>query len=387
MKKTLKTSLRIRFVLLAMVSLFFIQSVIVGVSIYHNHRDLVTKSDMLIFQLYHNPDTASRYFSVRIPAGKDTVYPDVVQHVSIPAEDAVSFAQRALAQNREKGFIDGYRYHIYQNENGTKIYFLFRESSIEMCRSAAENMILVSLIGWIAIGALLIPVSAWVVKPLVDNHNKQKRFITAASHELKTPLTVISTNAQLLESEIGQNDWIDGIEKQVAHLTQMTYDLVALSKAEEYDNPLLRESFSFSDVLQDVVNTYEVIAGQNGIRTEYIRENEIVYLGSKAEVQQLIRILMDNACKYCPKAGCIRIKAKHSFHGVKLCVVNTAHPLVGEVGEMPIQRFHRGQNAVGKIGFGLGLSIAEAIAERHNGHLKASITAKREFCVEVVLHE
>lgn len=386
MKKTLKTKLRIRFVLLAMLGLLLVQSVIVGMSIYHNYQDLVTKSDMLISQLYSNPSGASRYFSVKIPNGMDIVYPDAVQNVSITAEDATSFAQRVLAKEQEKGFVDGYRYHVYRNENGTKIYFLFRESSMEMCKTAAENMILISLIGLVAIGGLLIPVSGWVVKPLVDNHSKQKQFITAASHELKTPLTVINTNAQLLESEIGQNDWLDGIQKQITHLTQMTHDLVTLSKAEEYDNPLLRESFSFSGVLRDMVETYAVIAKQNSVRIDCAVGDEIMYSGSKDEVQQLMGILLDNACKYCPQSGCIQVKARHSFHGVRLCVVNTAQPLAGESAETLVQRFRRGQNASGQTGFGLGLSIAEAIANRHNGHLAVSTTKKGEFCVEVVLH-
>lgn len=385
MKQTLKTKLRIRFVLLTMLSLLLIQGVIVSISIYHNYQDFVTKSDMLISQLYNNPSGPSRYFSVRIPAGKETIYPDVVQHVTISADEVTSFARRALEDAQEKGFVDSYRYHIYQNESGTKIYFLLRESSIEMCQTAAENMVGVSLISLVAIGILLIPVSGWVVKPLVDNHRRQKEFITAASHELKTPLTVLSTNAQLLESEIGQNDWLDGIEKQVAHLTQMTHDLVMLSKAEEYDNPLVRECFSFTDALRDVAETYEVIAKQSHIQLEYAGQEEILYSGSKPEVQQLIQILLDNACKYCPKDGFIRVKAKRSFHGVSLTVVNTAEPLESDDGLSLIQRFHRGQNAAGKTGFGLGLSIAQVIAYRHNGNLTVSIATKGEFRVEVIL--
>lgn len=386
MKNTLKTTLRIRFLLLTMASLLLVQVVIVGISIYHNHRDLLTKSDMLIYQLHQNPDGASRYFSVKIPAGKDTVYPDAVQHVSLTTEEVVSFAHRALAENNDKGFLDGYRYHVYRNEGGTRIYFLFRESAIETCKNAAKNMILVSLVAWVAIGALLIPVSAWVVKPLVDNHNKQKRFITAAAHELKTPLTVIGTSAQLLESEIGQSEWLQSIQKQVEHLTKMTNDLVTLSKSEEYDNPLLRESFSLSETLREVMETYAVIAEQNGIRIEYTKDQEIPYLGSKTEVQQLLGILLDNACKYCPAGGLIRVSTKHIHHGVKILVSNTAELSGGNRGKVPIGRFQRGENAVGKSGFGLGLSIAEAITGRHGGHITAFTTQTGEFLVEVTLH-
>ncbi len=386
MKRSLKTKMRIRFVLLALVSLLLIQSVIVGVSIYHNYQDLVTKSDMLISQIHNSPSGMSRYFSVKIPAGKGAVYPDAVQHVTITPEEAAAFARRALEKNREKGFVEGYRYRVYRNESGTKIYFLFRESGMEMCRAAAENMILVSLLGLLTIGAVLIPVSGWVVKPLVENHSKQKQFITAAGHQLKTPLTVISTNAQLLETEIGQNQWLEGIEKQVVHLTQMTCDLVALSKAEEYDNPLVRESFSFSDALRDVLETYEVIAKQKGLRMEHILADGITYSGNQAEIQQLFQILLENACKYTSGNGTIRVMAKRTLRGVDLRVANTAQMLPGEDTKTLTQRFFRGKNAAGKAGFGLGLSIAQAIANRHNGRLTVTAATEGEFCVEVVLH-
>ena len=102
MKNTLKRKLRIRFVLLAMISLLLVQCVIVGVSIYHNYQDLVTKSDMLISQLHNHPSGASRYFSVKIPAGNEAIYPDAVQHISITADEATALTQRALAKKQEK---------------------------------------------------------------------------------------------------------------------------------------------------------------------------------------------------------------------------------------------------------------------------------------------
>ncbi|MBO5867428.1 MAG: HAMP domain-containing histidine kinase [Oscillospiraceae bacterium] len=384
MKSTLQAKLRMRFVLLAVLSLLLVLSVIVGLSIYHNYRDMEEKSDMLISQLQNNPSGGSRYFSVKIPAGRDAVYPDAVQHVTVTAEEAASYAAQALAQDQDRGFIDGYRYRIYRNESGTKIYFLYRESAIEMCRTAAKNMIVVSVIGLLLIGVVLIPVSGWIVKPLVDNHNKQKQFITAAGHALKTPLTVISTNAQLLETEIGENEWLNGIRKQTAYLTEMTQELVTLSKAEEYENPLVRENFSFSETLQDILEFYEVLGKEKGISLQTQLQEGISYSGSKAEIQHLLQILLDNACKYCTAEGHITIDARQNHNGVKLTVINTAENL-GEDCDILLQRFYRGKNAEGKTGFGIGLAIAEAIANRHNGHLKASVTPAGEFCVEVTL--
>ncbi len=385
MKCSLKTKLRIRFVLLAVLGIFVLLSAIVSISIYNNYSEMVEKSDMIISGLHHNPSDNIRYFSVKIPSGRDEVYPDTVQHVSVSAEEAGQFAHRALNSGKEKGFVEGYRYCIYRNESGIRIYFLSRTSSIEMCKTAAENLILVSVLGLLGVALILIPLSGWIVAPLLENHRKQKRFITAAGHELKTPLTVISTNTQLLALEIGSNDWLDSIQKQVSHLTQMTHDLVALSKAEEYDNPLVKENFSFTDALADVTETYEVIAKQKRIQFDFIAGENITYSGSKAEVQQLVRILLDNACKYCVEDGRIQINARKTLLGVQFVITNTAEQLREKDANALLGRFCRGENAAGKDGFGLGLSIAEAIANRHNGRLTVSTATEGEFCVEVVL--
>ena len=385
MKQSLKRKLQLRFVLFSLLGLLVMQGLIVGLSIYHNHRDLASKSDMLVSQLHHAPSGAGRYFSVKLPAGKDAVYPDTVQNVSVSPEEAAALARRALQSNRTAGFLDGYRYRIYQNESGKKIYFLLRESGIEMCRLAAENMIAVSLLGIAAIGGLLIPVSGWVVKPLLDNREKQKQFITAAGHQLKTPLTVISTNAQLLELELGENPWLTGIQKQVQQLTQLTHRLVTLSKAEEYETALQKESFSLTEAVQEVSEVYQVIARQKGIRLTLVPCRPLRYTGSKDEVQQLLQLLLDNACKYCPPEGSIQITTAAAFRGVLLTVVNTATPLPEGSEKALLQRFCRGENAADIPGFGLGLSIAEAIAIRNNGHITVSISPEGQFRVEVML--
>ena len=384
MKDSLRVKLRVRFALLALISLFVIQSVIVCVSIYHNYRDLVVKSDMLIAQLHSNPSGASRYFSVKIPSGKDTVFPDVVQHVSVTAKEADEFANLALSKGEDKGFVGYFRYRVYRNDSGTRIYFLHRQSAIEMCREAAENMIAVSLLGIIVIAGLLIPVSAWAVKPIVDNHSKQKMCITAAGHELKTPLTVISTNAQMLRSEIGDNSWLDGIEKQVANMTKMVGGLVTLAKAEEYNNPIVSEPFSVSQMLSEALEVYLPMAKQKNVTIMQHMETD-TYFGSKAEIRQLMQILLDNACKYCPEGGRIRVSSAKCFRGVRFFVTNTAQLSPEEDVRLLKQRFYRGKNAQGKYGAGLGLAIAQAIAERHNGYIALSAEENEEFSVEVVL--
>ena len=138
------------------------------------------------------------------------------------------------------------------------------------------------------------------------------------------------------------------------------------------------------ETLQDILEFYEVLGKEKGISLQTQLQEGISYSGSKAEIQHLLQILLDNACKYCTAEGHITIDARQIHNGVKLTVINTAENL-GEDCDILLQRFYRGKNAEGKTGFGIGLAIAEAIANRHNGHLKASVTPAGEFCVEVTL--
>ena len=386
MKLSLKTKLRIRVILLAMVSLFVIQSAIVGVSIWHNYRDLTQKSDMLISQLHNNPSSASRYFSVKIPAGKTVVYPDVVQHVSVTAEQATRLALEVLETEAEAGFLEGYRYRVYRNESGIRIYFLAREAALDMYRSATENMLLVSVAGLCLIGIALIPVSGWLVKPLVDSRQKQKTFITTAGHALKTPLTVISTNAQLLELEIGENVWLTSIREQLAHMTQLTQALVTMSQAEEAADSFRQEEFCFGELLRGAAQTYNAVAQQKNITLEQSIPETLPYVGSRPQVQQLLWALLDNACKYCSPGEKVWLEAKPLFRGVQLTIENpTRLPRTTDVRGLS-QRFCRGENAAEEKGFGIGLSMVETIAEQHGGTLQLAITEAGVFRVTVTLN-
>lgn len=378
MKKALKTKLRIRFVVLTMSALFLLLGVIVSASIYNNYRDLVSKSDLILSQLRQSPSASVRYFSVNVHPGKGAVKPDIVQHVSITPEQAAAYAGSALASGQEQGFIDGYRYRIYRSDAGIRIFFLSREASIEMLQTASANLIGISLASLLVVCILLILLSGWVVEPMLKNHQKQKEFITSASHELKTPLTVISTNAQMLREKIGENLWLDGILQQTEHLTEMTCELVKLAKAEETEAISPKTCFFLDAVCNQMLESYRAVAEQKGITVSASLPQGLQYTGPEKEIRQLLGILLDNAFRYCPAGGQIRLSVQKDRRKVHITLVNTSSP----VGNGCItERFCRGENAANTPGFGLGLSIARTIAEQVGGKLtvtaeQAAFTAK-----------
>lgn len=385
MKKSLKKSLQIRFVLLSMAVLLFLQGAIVGFSIWHSYQDMVSKSDVILSQLQKAPSANSRYFSVKVHPGKSAIRIETVQNVSVTPAQAGEYARSVLHAKKDKGFIDGYRYHIYTDTEGMRILFLSRQSSLEMHRSTCASLILFSFGGLAVMCIVLILLSGIAVAPIVENYTKQKQFVTAAGHQLKTPLAVIRTDAQLLQDEIGNSEWIDGILTQTDRLTKMTNDLVSLSRTEEYCNSLVAKDFSLSDTIHEISDFYKAFALRNDISLNISVPEKLPYRGNPEEIRQLISILLDNATKYCIPGGQITITAGKELRGVSLLVKNTARDIGKYSGNMFTQRFFRGDNAAGKEGSGLGLSIAESIVHRHNG--KLTVTADNDaFGVYVMLH-
>lgn len=384
MRMTLKKKLQIRFVLLSMAALLLLQGGIVSFSVWHSYQDMVSKSDVILSQLRQNPSANFRYFSVKVHPGKGSVRIDTIQNVSVTPAQAGEYAKAVLHTDTDKGFIDGYRYHLYNSQEGMRILFLSRHSSIEMHRSTAAGLIWISVCALAVMCVVLCFLSGLVVAPLVENHRKQKQFITAAGHQLKTPLTVIRTHGQLLQCEIGENEWLEGILAQTDLLTGMTNDLVTLAKAEEYDNPVKPELFSLANAVAEIADIYTAPAKRKNIRLECGIPEQLDYRGNEQELRQLLSILLDNACKYCPKGGQISLELSKELRGINLRISNTTQALNAAPSAVT-QRFFRGENAAGKEGFGLGLSIAQAIVHRHKGKLRIEAMDDR-FCVSVVLH-
>lgn len=381
MKNPIKKRLQLRFVLLAMAALLLLQCAIVGISIWGSYRELLQKSDVLLEQLHKTPMETARYFSVTAHPGKSSIKIDKIQNVSLTQQQAGELARNAIHSGKDKGFAGVYRYHIYRTNSAVRILFLSREASLEMFYSASWQLVWVSLAGLLLMCLLLSLISGWVVRPLVENQAKQKQFISAASHQLKTPLAVICANAQLLQTEIGDNQWIDGILEQVTHLTDMTNGLVTLAKAEEFENPLISQSFDFSKMVRQVADTFVALSQNSGKQLSLESEPELTCNGNAQELRQLVTILLDNAIRYCPKGGSIHVQLTGKGKKLHFKVTNTAPDL--QPGDYT-QRFYRGENAVGIQGSGLGLSIAQTIVSRHKGKLEIT-TAKETFSVEVIL--
>ena len=228
------------------------------------------------------------------------------------------------------------------------------------------------LLGCAALVLILIfLLSKKAVKPIAESYEKQKQFITDANHELKTPLTLILANLDIAEAELGKNEWLDDIRSEGHRMTELVNQLVALSRMDEEGQPLNISEVALGELVADTVSEFEPLAKERGKRLTANIDKETAYFGDEALLHRLVGILMDNAIKYCDQGGEISVTLRRGRR-IVLTVENTYAP----VGELELNRlfdrFYRADKARKFTGgYGVGLSMAKAIVEKHKGEITA----------------
>lgn len=244
-----------------------------------------------------------------------------------------------------------------------------------MSRSALMQSTTISgivLLGCVALVLILIfLLSKKAVKPIAESYEKQKQFVTDANHELKTPLTLILANLDIAEAELGKNEWLDDIRSEGHRMTELVNQLVSLSRMDEDGHKMNISEVSFSEIVSDRVSEFEHLARERGKTLSASIDKDVKYHGDEALLHRLIGILMDNAIKYCDNDGEIRITLSRGRR-VVLTVENT----YAAVGELELNRlfdrFYRADKARKFTGgYGIGLSMAKAIVEKHKGDIMA----------------
>ena len=312
----------------------------------------------------------TRHFSVLLDAGGEALSVNTESIAAVSSEEAVLYARRAL-DKAGSGYLDVYRYRVSETDDGTLVVFL--DASTQLSTARQFFIISSSVAAGVCLAVLLLALlfSGRAVRPIAQSVEKQRQFITDAGHELKTPLTIISANCEVLEMEMAGNEWLTGIEKQVARLRKLVNDLVTLSRLDE-GRPTGEEArFSLSDAVCDTALAFSAAAERAGKHLRADAEPGVFINGDEAALRQLTAILVDNAVKYADAGGEIRVGLRGGRHPV-LTVENDCR----NVSELPLDRlfdrFYRFDPArTGDGSHGLGLSIARSIAEAHRASLRA----------------
>lgn len=320
----------------------------------------------------------SRYFIAIQNTDGDLLLGTGYKETDYTEEELLAIAGRVFSSGEESGAIGNYLYRVTERDDG------FKTAVFLNCESKRNEIIWLALISLFACAAgillaliLVSLLSKKAIQPMMENIERQKQFITDAGHELKTPLTVISANMDVLSMDIGQNEWVQGTQKQVANMRKLVNALVYLSRMDETDSHLEKSVVDLSKAVQDVAAPFEGMAEFNGKDLILHIEEDIKVNGDEAALRRLVSTLCENAVKYAPEDSEIQISLTQSGKSVVFTTENAMkEPLSEEALSHLFDRFYRGDESRSKeenSGFGIGLSIARAITEKHGGTIKAKI--------------
>lgn len=314
---------------------------------------------------------STRFFTVWFDPSGEVAFVDVGSISAITQETAQEYAEEIYKSGRERGWLSDYRYKQYPTAHGMAIVYV----DGSMNRFMSNRMLLaagaVLMVSALAIWVTVIFFSKRAVRPVAESYEKQKQFITDANHELKTPLTLIMANLDILEAEIGENEWLSDIRSEGARMGALVEQLVALARMDEDRASLKMQRFSLSEMVMDVVSEFQILAQGCGKSMEAQIDPQIEYMGDEAAIRRVVSILLDNAVKYCDEGGEISIRLEKKKHPV-FYVANTYADVGQAEFDKLFDRFYRADKArTFTGGFGVGLSIAKAIVTQHRGEINA----------------
>ncbi len=322
-----------------------------------------------------NVVSEASWFSVFLDARGQIRVMNLNSMTDADEDTAAALAQEALASGRETGWLSDYLYRMTDTGGARMLLFL----NCETKRTAAVTLACISgaaCLGGILLAWLIVSLaSRRAIGPIIRNMEQQKQFITNASHELKTPLTVISTNMQLLQMEAPGSPWVASTQKQTAQMRRLVEELVYLSRLEEEGAPLAMEPLRLDSLLIDAAEPFRDMAEFAGKRLTVRADAPVTVTGDRASLERLLSTLLDNAVKYGAPEGEITAEVRQEGRQAVLTVTNpVTEPLTRDQLSQMFNRFYRADPSRSKDrqeGFGIGLAIAAAIAEKHGGTIEA----------------
>ena len=331
------------------------------------------------YEIELNPESEfrTRYFIVKMnDDNKASDFED--EHISsVDEETVLKMADQAIETGNETGYYGVYRFRIVGDiKEPDYVIFLDCREYYEAQGRTLHIAMEISLIFALMVTAIFACLSSRILRPFEQNQKAQKQFITDASHELKTPLAIISANAEVLKYKSGDNEWTQNIISQTGRMGKLINQLLILSRMEEVGEEAKREETDISQALNESIGKFEEVFKSRGVTVERAVDEGIVIYGVKNQIENLCDILIENASKYVTEGGKVGITLVRSGRRTVFSVFNTASLDDDFDGERIFDRFYRTDKSRTSStgGHGIGLSIARRIVEQHKG----SITAKAE---------
>ena len=370
----------------------------------------------------------TRFFSVLLTAEESVVRANTDRIYAVDDSAAAGYAKKALEAGGESGWVDEYRYAVTDEGTMTRITFLDCSTSLAQFRQFLRASIIMSLAGLLIIFGFICYFAGRIVKPVAESYDKQKRFITDAGHEIKTPLAIIKANIDVMRMDLEDieaagktiaagdgtrdpqpdsagaeatenagniseytaslSESLGDIDSQVDRLTSLTNDLVYLSRMEEAGNALTMTEIPVSDIVAETADSFEALAAERKKTLSIDVAPMLTMQGSIKEIEKLVSILTENALKYSPEGDEVKVSLRKEGKTVVLEVRNKAvDPLSDEDLAHVFDRFYRSDKSRNSAsgGHGIGLSMASAIVTAHGGKIRARSGDGSEFIVTATM--
>lgn len=386
----MESKLRKKFILICMSTISIVLFLVLAVMNITNYHQILVRSEETITLLAENdgefPTTltrnferlnvespySTRFFTLKINNDSEIIFSDTSKIQSITQETASHLGYRIISLKNSTGFVHTFRFKVIEQPYGFLLIFIDCYEEIEFLKSFLNASILMYLNILLAIFILILIFSKRAIAPIIESNYQQQQFITDISHELKTPLSIIKVNTEVIEMENGQTQWSDSIHNQITRLNELIQYLISLTKLEE-ENTQVKNKFLVSSILEDVVPSFKLLASNKNMNIVCSSEDMKPYLGDEQSLKLILSILMENAIKYGSENTDIKIHIKGNRNKCILTAENKAENLkIGDYSQW-FQRFYREDTSRNSqsSGFGIGLAMAYSIVEKNHGKISA----------------
>ncbi len=345
------------------------------------------------YEITEESEHRVRFFVVTVSPKGEVLHVNLQQIAAVDDTEAAGLGQKAAASGREYGFADSYIYKVNTREGSpnTHIIFLDWQEKLTSVKSFAFISVISGAAGLAMTFLIVLWLSKRAIRPVVVSAQKQQQFITDASHELKTPLSAISVNMEVLGMEVGESEWIASTNEQIGMLRKLVDQLICTARLDEEASLYgAKQPLDLSELVNDAVTCFTPMAAKEGRAIETDMPDHAAMMGNEELLRRLLSVLCDNAIRHASGEGCIRLSLAEKG---KTLVLRVQNPYPAQVDDTfyirMFDRFYKADPARSKDsvrnGFGVGLSIAQKAAQWHGGSITANPVGKNQICFTVVL--
>lgn len=329
------------------------------------------------------------YFTAETDSAGETVRVDIRRIASVTEEEARIYVASVASLQKSDGKIDRFRYRVTPLADGNGQVFVFLDTTDQtysIARIAALSF-LAEIACLLLMLLLVVLLSKKAIRPIAENIERQKQFVTDAGHELKTPISIILANTDALELHMGESKWSKNIREQTTRLARLMQNLLTLARLEESKKPTDVAEFSLSLLLADTLDMFRELMEPRGLVLEADIAEGVLIRAGREQITRLLTTLFDNAVRYADADTTVRVTLASDGGTATFKVQNQCSTLPACPPEKLFDRFFRGDMSRNGSsgGYGIGLSAAKAIAEQNGGTITAEYIGSDAICFTVKL--